>query len=325
MSGLSKAAAMAGPVFLSGDPAADRRAEFAESLAASGDLDGAREVMAGALELAPNWVAGWYRLGEWQEKAGRTDEADAAWARCVAIDPADPLGAGPKRDLLRPEPLAESLPPAFVELLFDQYAPRFEQSLVRTLGYRGPQLIMDALRAAGFTRAGHALDLGCGTGLMGEYLRPVCDRLDGNDLSARMLAEARRKGVYDRLEKADIARLDIGAERYDLIVAADVFTYVGALEDIIAWCAGSLADAGWLAFTLERGEDGVTLRDSRRFAHAPDYVRDLLAAAGFAGVSVREGVMRRDRNSDIASLCVIASRQPHGRLREGDGEARETA
>lgn len=325
MSGLSKAAAMAGPVFLSGDPAADRRAEFAESLAASGDLDGACEVMTSALDLAPKWVAGWYRLGEWQEQAGRADAAEAAWARCVEIEPADPLGAGPKRDLLRPAPLAESLPPAFVELLFDQYAPRFEQSLVGKLGYRGPELIMDALHAAGFTRAGHALDLGCGTGLMGQHLRPVCGRLDGNDLSARMLAEARRKGVYDRLDKADIARLEVGAERYDLIVAADVFTYVGALEEIIAWCAASLSDTGWLAFTVEKGETGVTLRDSRRFAHAPDYLRDLLAAAGFAGVSLTEGVMRRDRGTDINSLCVIASRQPQGRLREGDGEARETA
>lgn len=316
---------MAGPVFLSGDPAADRRAEFAESLAAAGDIDGACEVMTGALDLAPDWVSGWYRLGEWHEKAGRADAADAAWARCVEADPADPLGAGPKRDLLRPAPLAESLPPAFVELLFDQYAPRFEHALVRTLDYRGPQLIMDALRAAGFARAERALDLGCGTGLMGEHLRPVCGRLEGNDISGRMLAEARRKGLYDRLDKADIARLEIGSGQYDLIVAADVFTYVGALEEIIAWCAASLTPAGWLTFTVEAGEAGVTLRDSRRFAHAPAYLRELLASAGFRHVQLTECVMRRDRGADIATLCVTASRTSGGRLREGDGEARETA
>lgn len=316
---------MAGHHTLSGDPAADRRAAFAEGLAASGDLGGACEVMTAALELAPEWTAGWYRLGEWQEQAGRTEDAAASWQRCVETNPADPFGAGAKRDLLRAIPLAESLPPAFVELLFDQYAARFETSLVGKLGYRGPQLIMDELAAAGFAFAPRALDLGCGTGLMGELLRPVAGRLDGNDLSARMLTEARRKGIYDRLDKADIARLDIPSEPYDLIVAADVFAYVGALEEVVAWCAASLTPQGWLAFTVEKGTAPIELRDSRRFAHAADYLRDLLAAAGFRNVRLTDCVVRRDRGADIASLCVIASREPRSALREGDGEACETA
>ena len=33
--------------------------------------------MTAALELAPEWTAGWYRLGEWQEQAGRTEDAAA--------------------------------------------------------------------------------------------------------------------------------------------------------------------------------------------------------------------------------------------------------
>ena len=106
-------------------------------------------------------------------------------------------------------------PPAFVELLFDQYAPRFERSLVDKLAYRGPALILERLQANGFTRAQRALDLGCGTGLMGEVLRPLCTRLEGIDLSGEMLRQARAKGIYDRLEKADIAALDLGAERAD--------------------------------------------------------------------------------------------------------------
>ena len=39
---------------------------------------------------------------------------------------------------------------------------------------------------------------------MGERLRPFCDRLEGFDISAEMLRKARAKGVYDRLEKADL-------------------------------------------------------------------------------------------------------------------------
>lgn len=312
---------MGGKPFTCPDPAADRRASFAEALAEAGDLAGAIEVLSGAMERVPGWAAGWYRLGEYCERAGRMDEAAAAYARAVEADPCDALGAGLKRDLARGTPLAESMPPAFVELLFDQYAPRFERSLVDKLAYRGPALILERLQANGFTRAQRALDLGCGTGLMGEVLRPLCTRLEGIDLSGEMLRQARAKGIYDRLEKADIAALDLGAERYDLIVAADVFAYLGALERIIAWCAGSLGEGGLLAFTVEAGEGPVTLQESRRFAHSRAYLADLLAAAGFAQVAIEPCVVRQDRGADIASLCVVASAPALRHDREGDGEA----
>lgn len=316
---------MAVKAFSSGDPVADRRAQFAETLAGEGDPTGAAEVLTGALALCPRWAAGWYRLGEYRERAGETGAAADAYARAVEADPADALGAGLKRDLLRKSPLAESMPAAFVELLFDQYAPRFETSLVGKLDYRGPQILMDRLVASGFTRAGRALDLGCGTGLMGEVLRPHCDVLEGLDLSAAMLKQARAKGVYDRLDKADIAALEVSPARYDLIVAADVFAYLGALERVIAWCAASLAPGGHLAFTVEAGEEAVTLKESRRFSHSRAYLEDLLTAAGFWQAAIEPCVVRRDRDADIASFCVTAS-LPAGRHdREGDGEAVVTA
>ena len=37
------------------------------------------------------------------------------------------------------------MPQAYVQALFDQYAPRFEASLVGDLGYRGPALLFKAV------------------------------------------------------------------------------------------------------------------------------------------------------------------------------------
>jgi predicted TPR repeat methyltransferase len=315
---------MSGALFSSGDPAIDRRADFAESLASAGDLAGAVEVLAGALERTPDWAAGWYRLGELHEQAGQTEGAVRAFDVVLALKPDDPFGAGLKRALLLNAPVTESMPPAFVELLFDQYAPRFERALVEGLNYRGPALLLDALKADGFAGAARALDLGCGTGLMGEVLRPFCVRLEGMDLSAGMLAKARAKGVYDQLDKADIAALTVEGPRYDLIVAADVFIYLGALEQVIAWCAGSLAPGGRLAFTVERCEAGdIELRDSRRFAHSRAYVAGLMDQAGFAGITLTDCVLRTDRGGDVASLIVTASRsrQAADLTRDGEGEA----
>jgi predicted TPR repeat methyltransferase len=311
---------MAGSVFSSGDLTADRRASFAETLAHLGDLAGAIETLSGALELAPGWAAGWFRLGEFMELSGEIEGACQAWDKAVQADPSDPLGAGLKRDLARRVPVAEAMPPAFVELLFDQYAPRFERSLVEKLGYRGPEILMDALRLAGRTQFGSVLDLGCGTGLMGTVLRPVSARLEGYDISDGMLVEADRKGIYDVLDKRDIARLDVTERRYDLIVAADVFIYLGALERVIGWCAGSLAEGGVLAFTVELGDAPVQLRESRRFAHSQAYVEGLLAEAGFGSMRLMPCVIREDRGVAIDGLAVVAGSLSLRHDREGDGD-----
>lgn len=62
----------------SGDSNADRRADFAEMLFVSGEAAQAAELLLGALELAPQWAAGWFRLGEMQEAAGFLDQAAQA-------------------------------------------------------------------------------------------------------------------------------------------------------------------------------------------------------------------------------------------------------
>lgn len=305
-------------VFSSGDLHVDRRLGFAEGMEQAGDLPAAIEVLEDAMTLVPGWAAGWFRLAEWYERAGRMDAARTAWDRAAAADPDDTLGASLKRDLARAVPLAEAMPPRFVETLFDQYAETFDSALVDKLGYRAPWLLRDVLDGRRF---GRVMDLGCGTGLAGEAFRPAADWLEGCDLSAGMLAQAQAKGVYDHLFKADLAALDLAAQPYDLIIAADVFVYVGALERIAAWCAGSLAPGGVLAFTVETaGEDTpVVLRESRRFAHSPTYLRDLLTTAGFAEVSLSPVALRQDRGEMIEGFVVIAGGLPVGR-RQGDGE-----
>src|SRR4029077_18883888 len=118
-------------------------------------------------------------------------------------DPQDRHGASLRLARLGPgEPGTAGLQ-RHVRTLFDQYAPRFDRAL-EDLGYRAPALLRDAVTAHG-TRFGTMLDLGCGTGLAGAALRPQVDWLVGVDLSPKMIEEARRKGVYDRLAVGDIA------------------------------------------------------------------------------------------------------------------------
>lgn len=292
----------------SGDLLVDRRAEYAEMLAESGDVAAAAELLCAALDLAPKWAAGWFRVGELHEKAGDPSGAERAWRETLRLEPADRLGATLKLALLGAAPVPETPPSDFVEALFDDYADRFDKALVDNLGYRVPELLDTAIRVLDHPRFHRAVDLGCGTGLMGERLRPLCDHLDGVDLSAEMLRKAKARGIYDRLIKSDIAALDI-APGVDLVTAADVFMYVGALEAVFARIAAMLEPAGLFAFSVEASDsDDLVLRESRRYAHGRAYVERELARVGFRLLSLTTETIRTDRGEAIRGLVVTAER-----------------
>ena len=107
----------------------------------------------------------------------------------------------------------------------------------------------------------------------------------------------------------------------DLIMAADVFVSLGALERITAWVAGPLRPGGMFAFTIEAhdGPEAYVLRDSRRYAHSAQVLAGMLTEAGFETV-IRRDVLRMDRGAPIEGL-VVCAQLVRGRLDlQGDGE-----
>ena len=177
--------------------------------------------------------------------------------------------------LIGATPPAEAPPSAFVETLFDQYADKFDHALVNTLGYRVPELVEKAIHAAAPDRRfERAVDLGCGTGLMGERLRAVVNHLEGHDISAAMLKKAEARKIYDRLAKSDLQTLNLPPKSADLITAADVFMYVGALERIVATAASALTSDGLFAITVER-HDGAPVEQLPCLVRACDETLDL--------------------------------------------------
>jgi predicted TPR repeat methyltransferase len=304
------------PIHLpSGNLIADRRFEWARDLEAKGDLAGAADLLAQALELAPGYAAAWFALGELREKLGQRDGAIAAFREAAQADPHDRHGAALHLIRLGAEPPA-AMPEFYVRALFDGYAPAFDRALTEGLGYRAPELLLRAVQAAhpgGRMKFGSVLDLGCGTGLAGAPFRPFCDWLVGVDLSPAMLAQARTKGLYDRLTEGEVLGF-LGQEaaaktRYHLIVAADVFMYLDDLTPMLKAAAPVLAPSAMFAFSLETHDgDGVTLRDTLRYAHGAAHVRAALAAAGLALVSLDSAATRTEKGLPVPGLIVVARR-----------------
>ncbi|MGV1759342.1 methyltransferase [Rhizobium sp. A22-96] len=302
----------------SGDVIADRRADYARMLAESGEPASAAELMEQALELAPGWAAGWFTLATYREKAGDAPGAITALNEVLALDAGDVFGARLKLAVLGGADMPDRPPSLYVERLFDDYADRFETSLVGKLGYSVPGKLA-ALIAGAADIPEHfrlAVDLGCGTGLFGPEIRGRVDRLEGYDLSKGMLAKAAEKHVYDHLGQADLSLepslsgiFDAGLApaRADLITAADVLMYLGNLQGVMAIVRELAADGAVFAFSVEDAEQpaGYVLRDSLRFAHSEAYVREVLATHGFAVQDLSRSVIRMDGGKPIHGILFI--------------------
>ena len=138
------------------------------------------------------------------------------------------------------------------------------------------------------------LDLGCGTGLVGEVIAIHARELVGVDLSAKMLERARERNCYTRLLRSDLlAALDAEpACHHDVVTAGDVFIYVGNLDRVMASIRRVIRTGGVFAFTVEAAEDdgpapgaaddtGYLLCASGRYAHSARYLEKLAAAHDF--------------------------------------------
>ncbi|QND51842.1 methyltransferase domain-containing protein [Phyllobacterium sp. 628] len=302
---------MARAFLSSGDLIADRRASYADMLFESGDHVAAADLMRQALEIVPDWTAGLFRLGEMEEAAGDEDAAAGTWRRLLELDPGDRFGATLKLAASGYAIVPDNPPAAYVETLFDAYAPTFETALLQKLHYRVPELLAAAIKTAAPARHYRSLlDIGCGTGLMGDYFRTGADHMAGMDLSEAMLQKAGEKHIYDRLFKGDINALDYPAGSADLIIAADVFVYVGDLEKAFACITNALSADGLLAFSVENhSEEGeLILQSSLRYTHSETYVRRLLAEHGLTPLTIAREAIRFDRGEPLQGLIVVAKR-----------------
>lgn len=202
-------------------------------------------------------------------------------------------------------PTPASPPPQYVRGLFDGYAGDFDEHVTKALQYQAPQVLARGLLRLGHAWFGHALDLGCGTGLCAGPLSPLVGQLDGVDLSPAMLARARATGRYTQLHEADLLEhLQTTPTRHDLVVSADVFIYVGALEGVFAGVKRVLRPQGLFCFSVEQAEDSHDwqLQASLRYAHSERHLRELAQAHGLSVLALQPQPLRRDARHEVRGL-----------------------
>ena len=199
-------------------------------------------------------------------------------------------------------------PRDYVEELFDAYAAKFESSLVDNLEYKIPKVITEMIiKDCKFDSLGSIMDLGCGSGLLGTEIKQFCDYLEGVDLSEKMLHEAKKKNIYNKLIKKDIVNY-LSSERlnFDYFISTDVFVYVGELSDVFRLIKSRNKTGGKLAFSTETNEgDGFFLEQSGRYSHSKKYIESLCKTFGYKLRHFETQALRKEKSQYISGALYL--------------------
>ncbi|QHE75178.1 tetratricopeptide repeat protein [Hydrogenophaga sp. PBL-H3] len=259
-----------------------------------------------AVAIEPTLAEAWSQRGSLMRDTGRHAEAARCYEQALAHGGDESLNrfylASVRGDAAPAHP-----PSLYVEALFDEYADDFQTHLVEQLNYQAHNTLLAPLRASG-QRFERVLDLGCGTGLCGRLIQAQAGAVDGVDLSGAMVAQARASGVYRRVVHGDLlAFLRESAEPVDLVMAADVFIYVGALDAVFEAVRERLQPGACFAFSVELAGDGSKLKllPSLRYAHSPTYIDRLAALNGFRVRQSWQAPLREDQGQPVMGLYVL--------------------
>ncbi len=260
-----------------------------------------------AIALKSDLANAWLGRGDVLRVTGQAADAVTTYHRALAL--------GANAELIRyylaalgAEPSPGLSPQRYIVGLFDMYADTFEHDLIDKLNYQSPRLLAEIImRTVPADARLDILDIGCGTGLMGDGLRPLKRTLTGVDLSSNMLEQARRRGIYDRLVESDIvAFLKSQNERFDLVVSTDVFIYIGDLAEVFAGVRRALRSDGLFCFSVEAAHDGdFVLRLSLRYAHSIGYLTRLAEQNSLVVTAIEPHAVRREGHASIEGYNVV--------------------
>jgi predicted TPR repeat methyltransferase len=265
-----------------------------------------------AVALRPGYGAAYGNLGVLYLDLDRVDEAIACYRQLVHLD----HNAASARHILAAltGETTSVAPSSYIAELFDSFSAHFEERLLVDLEYRTPWELKSLLLAEldGPSRFERLLDLGCGTGLVGQIFQEISGCRVGVDLSPKMVEAAAAKQVYDQLVVAEIVTfLEQNQKPFDLIVAADVLIYVGDLDRIFATLASGLAENGRMLFSTEQMDGhGYRLRPSGRYAHSFSYIEATAARHGFRILSTQSANIRKEKGQWITGALFLLGLQP---------------
>lgn len=263
------------------------------------------EALQKATDIDPKHVDAFSNLGTIFSRMGKKEEAIAVCKNILELSPNNPTAHHMLSALEKRKP--DSAPPDFVEELFDKYAARFENHLINKLEYKTPKKLREQWSSLKNPTFKSLLDLGCGTGLSGLEFYDICEKMTGIDLSSEMLAKAKDKSIYSRLEKSEIVNfLSTDKEKYDGFTAADTLIYFGNLEQVFEGVQSRSKVGAYFIFSIETSDDeNFVLRLNGRFSHSDRYIQSLAKKFKFTILLNQSTTLRKEYKEDVSGRIYV--------------------
>lgn len=262
-----------------------------------------------ALELSPDYKGGYEGLGICYAEMGKRDEAVINFNRYLELDPSDNHEVKLRLAQLNAAEIPKRYPSAVMLNTYEKKAQNWDAEIQRAgMEFLGPQQVRETLEKLKLPQEHQldVLDIGCGTGICGEYLQRYARYLEGVDLSPPMLAQAKKKGYYNRLECVDALAYMRGCQRsFDLITASGVLILFGDLLPVFQTAEHLLKPGGIFVFTLYRSEsEKIMVRHNLHFAHSEAYVHETATASGLSVASLEPEIHEYEQGKPQAGWIV---------------------
>lgn len=258
-----------------------------------------------AIQIQPDRAEIYHYIGVSLKENGDTEQAAGFFRKALELDP-DFVQSAHFLASLGHSPIPDKADSRYVTALFDEYADNFDDHLVCKLEYKTPEVLEQLVTPLLGPPDSQfdVLDLGCGTGLCAPRFSPWCKTLVGVDLSSKMIEKARTLGLYTDLVVGDLLdAINSRSTDFNLILAADVFVYIGNLDGVIASSCEALKPGGILAFSVERlneeSDKDFILHEGGRYAHANKYIEDHAFRAGLTLHTSTDTVLRKEKGVPV--------------------------
>lgn len=246
--------------------------------------------------LDPKHMQAWYYLGATYMAKGDKKKAAEAFRKALELKPGDEnaiylltVATGKLAERLG---VPKRMPLDLAQEYFDSLAASYTEDQLY-IKYEGHIETCNSVRS--FATPGKVdhlvLDLGCGSGLCGPLIRDIANHMTGVDISGAMLSEAgtlldnNGNKIYNALVKSDLTSFiaDAPDNAYDIVLAANVFPFIGALDQIYAQVSRILRPRGLFAFCTDQldAPDGFRFNaEEARFTYSRAYLESLGAGSG---------------------------------------------
>lgn len=267
----------------------------------------AAEYLEHAAKIDPDYLPTFLNLGAIYLKMNKMNEAVRCYQAAIKLKPDDQeiqhiLSA------ITQQHTPDAAPKEYLQHLFDQYAHYYDKHLTQYLQYQVPEKLFQVIQEQTHIDSPEwiILDLGCGTGLSGKPFKKLAKYLIGIDISESMIITAHEKNIYDEIHSGDIQQLIENYHNMDLIIAADVFTYIGDLAGIFAKVHVALKPNGLFIFTVEKtSTEPYLLQQNIRYAHSKRYLETLIQDNHFKMLKFDNLILRKQQNKPVEGYLVL--------------------